>query len=323
MITKISTLENGNIYTIPLVVKSATARETKAKKPYLALEFYDGTDTINGNYWDWNSGNIPATNTILDVTAQVTEWMGTPQLNVKAMRTNSELTLANFMPTSGHDISRVYRDAYALMSSVRDDTLRQIALNIMDELMDKWLKVPAASGVHHAYVGGTLVHSYSVAKIAEAIAATMPDANRDLCIVGGMLHDLGKLFTYKLDGVNITLTDEGQLYDHIFIGAEFVGNFADSVVDMDDYFAQHKVRLLRHIILSHHGKLEYGSPVTTKCIEAIIVSAADGIDASAEQIREAARKVPDGLKWTDKIYTQNNKPHLTPKYVEVVMFPQE
>lgn len=317
---KIADLNVGGTYEIALVVKSATARETKAKKPYLALEFYDGTDTINGNYWDWASGNIPAPNTIVDVICQVTEWMGTPQLNVKSMRTNAALTLAEFMPASTYDLSQIYRDAYALMSSVEDDTLRTMGLAIFDELTNSWLTVPAASGVHHAYVGGTLVHSYHVAQIAAAIAAVTPDANRDLCIVGGMLHDIGKLYTYHLDGVNIKLTDDGQLYDHIFIGAEFVGNFAAGIMDCDDYLTMSKIRLLRHIILSHHGKLEYGSPVPPKCIEAIIVSAADGIDASAEQIREASRKVPDNIKWTDRIYTLSNKPHLTPNYVQKIMY---
>lgn len=316
---KIADLMVGNSCEITLVVKSAIARETKAKKPYLALEFYDGVDTINGNYWDWASGNIPTPNTIVDVICQVTEWMGTPQLNVKGMRTNTTLTLADFMPASTYDLSQIYRDAYALMSSVKDDTLRTLGLALFDELADSWLTVPAAAGVHHAFIGGTLVHSYSVAKIAEAIASVTPDANRDLCVVGGMLHDIGKLYTYYLDGVNIKLTDDGQLYDHIFIGAEFIGNFAEDLVNTDDYLTMSKLRLLRHIILSHHGKLEYGSPVPPKCIEALIVSAADGIDSSAEQIREASRKVPDNIKWTDKIYTLNNKPHLTPNYVQKIM----
>lgn len=316
---KIKDLVVGNNCEITLVVKSAIARETKAKKPYLALEFYDGTDTISGNYWDWTSGNIPANNTILDVSAQVTEWAGNVQLNIKGMKTNTERVLADFAPSSGYDIAQTYKDAYELMSSIKDYALRTISCNLLEVLMDKWLTVPAASGVHHAFVGGTLVHSYNVAKIAESIAAVTPDANRDLCIAGGMLHDIGKLYTYYMDGITIKVSDAGQMYDHIFMGAEFVGNYADEVLNMDNYANAHKVMMLRHIILSHHGKLEYGSPVTPKSIEAIIVSAADGIDSSAEQIREAARKVPDSLKWTDKIYTLNNRPHLTPRYVKTIM----
>lgn len=316
---KIKDLVVGETCEITLVVKSAVARETRAKKPYLSLEFYDGVDTIMANYWDWLSGNIPAVNSILDVKGQVTEWQGVKQLNVKTLKTNPDRHLAEFRPTGDADLAKVYRDAYSLLSDVKDNALRDLSLSIMDELRNEWLTIPGAVNVHHAYVGGTLVHSYSVAKIAKAIAENIPEANVDLCVVGGMLHDIGKLFTYKLDGIAIDYTNEGRLYEHIFMGAEFVGNFAESHIDCDEYFNMKKVELLRHIILSHHGKLEYGSPVFPACIEAHIVHCADGIDASTEQIRAASRKVPDGIRWTDRIYTLNNRTQLTPDYVNYVM----
>jgi len=316
---KIAELEVGKVCDITLVVKSATARETKAKKPYLALEFYDGTDTIAGNYWDWSSGNIPDINSILDVNAQVSEWQGKKQLNVRTLRKNTTRHISEFAPDSGHDLAGIYMDAYALLSEVKDDTLRDLSLAIFDELRNAWITVPAAKGVHHAYVGGTLVHSLSVARIAKALAHEIPEANADLCIVGGMLHDIGKLFTYKMDGVVIGMTDDGQLYDHIFMGAEFVGNFAEVHLNTDDYKVMKKLQLLRHIILSHHGSLEYGSPVTPKCVEAMIVSHADGIDSSVEQIRAAARKIASNVKWTERIYTLANASQLTPAYIQYIM----
>lgn len=312
---KISELELNQVYDITLVVKSATAKETRAKKPYLALEFYDGIDTINGNYWDWTTGNIPAVNTILDVRAQVTEWQGNKQLTVKSMVTNTTKVLADFMPDSGINISDIYKDAYSLLSEVKDDTLREIALSVLEDLRELWITVPGAKQVHHAYVGGTLVHSYSVARLAGAIATTVPEANWDLCVVGGMLHDLGKLFTYTINGISIDMTSNGRLYEHLFIGAEFIGNFADSHVNTDNPYVYAKVRLLRHIILSHHGSLEHGSPVTPQCIEAYIVHHADSLDATIEQIRVAGEKAGEA-RWSDKIYTLNNRPHLTPLYVD-------
>lgn len=316
---KISNLEVSATCTITLVVKSATPRETRAKKPYLVLELYDGVDTITGNYWDWVSGNIPEVNSILDVTANVTEWQGKKQLTITALRNNTTRHLAEFMPSNGMDISKVYNQAYELMCTVKDDMLRSLALGILEAAQDLWLKVPGAKGVHHAYIGGTLVHSYSVAKIAKAIAEQIPEANVDLCIVGGFLHDVGKLYTYRLNGIAIDRTDDGNLYEHIFMGAEFVGNFADTVVDTDEYYNMKKLQLLRHIILSHHGKLEFGSPVPPQCIEAFIVNYADGVDACVEQIRSAARKVPGGYKWTERIYTLNNSAALDPSYVAYIM----
>lgn len=316
---KIKELTIGTIVEITLVVASATARETKAKKPFLALEFYDGTDTICGNYWDWLGERIPEKNSILDVKAQVTEYMGTKQLNVKSMALNTERHLSEFMPTSNLDISKVYKDAYAEAVDIKDDFLRNISVGILEQLRTKWLDVPGAKSVHHAFVGGTLVHCLSVAKIARAISASIPQSNNELCFVGGLLHDLGKLFTYKVSGVSIEMTDIGTLYDHTFIGAEFIGNFAEGQhwFDDDDAKLQAKLEILRHVILSHHGMLEYGAAVPPMCVEAHVVNHADGIDASAQQVIEHSAKKGD-VKWTDKIYTLSNRPHLTTKYVKAV-----
>ena len=319
---KISELVIGKSYTIPLVVKSATARETRAKKPYLALEFFDGTDVINGNYWDWSSGNVPPVNAILDVEAQVTEWLGTKQINVKSLTTNTTKVLADFAPSSSVDVSGTYKAAYALMSEVRDDTLRTIALGALEELRALWITVPGAKTVHHAYIGGTLVHSYSVATIAGELAKVIPGANWDLAVVGGMLNNIGKLYTYTVNGVNIDMTSNGMLYEHIFMGAEFIGNYAEANVNIEDPYVYAKVRLLRHIILSHHGSLEFGSPVTPQCIEAYIVHHADALDATAEQIRAASNKAGE-TRWTDKIYTLSNRPHLTTTYVREAVVSKE
>ena len=316
---KIRELEVNQIVTITLVVKSASARETKAKKPYLQLEFFDGVDTISGNYWDWGGTNIPQANAVLDVKAQVTEWQGTKQLNVKGMTTNTEVPLSDFAPSSGIDANEVYSNAYALITEVKDDFLRSIALAVLEELHDKWFTVPGAKGVHHAYTAGTLIHSYSVACIAKAIAEHTPGANVDLCTVGGMLHDIGKLYTYKLNGVAIDMTDEGMMYDHIFMGAEFIGNYADNHYTMDEA-CMLKLEMLRHIILSHHGRLEYGSVTVPLSIEAHIVYHADAVDAAAEQVRSQSAKVGNA-KWTDRIWPLENRPHLTTQYVAEVMKP--
>ena len=316
---KIKDFVVGSMIETPLVVKSAIARETKSKKPYLSIEFFDGQDTLMGNYWDWTSGSIPPVNAILTVKAQVSEWNGSKQLNVKSLVTCTDRTLADFMPTSDFDIEDTYTAAIALMESVQDEPLRTIALSTLIELKERWLTVPGAVSVHHNFVGGTLVHSYHVARLAEAIASTMDNVNKDLVVVGAMLHDIGKLFTYRLDGVNINKTMLGRLYEHIFIGAEFVGNFAESHVDVEEPYVYKKVMLLRHIILSHHLSLEYGSPITPQCIEAYIVHHADALDATHEQLRVASKKVPEDSAWTDKLWTLGNCPHLTLNFTAGIM----
>lgn len=320
---KISELAVGANCEITLVVTEATARETKAKKPYLSVKLFDGTDTIPGNYWDWTSGRVPDLNSVVDISAQVTEYMGVKQLNIKSLKLNRTRHLAEFVPTSGVDLGETYNEAYSLASTINNDALRDLTVSILEELRELWLTVPGAKTIHHAYVGGTLVHSLSVAKIAKAIASQIPEASKDLCIAGGLLHDLGKLFTYKIDGVTINMTDEGMLYEHLFIGAEFVGNFAETHLNTDNYKDFKIVQMLRHIILSHHGALENGSPVTPMCLEAYIVNRADGMDATAEQIRVAARKLSDTERWTERLYVLNNRPHITPQFITEIMVSDE
>lgn len=319
---KIKDLVVGSMTSITLVVASATARETKAKKPYLQLELYDGTDIIQGNYWDWTSGKIPEKNSILDVSAQVTEYLGTKQLNIKTLTLNTERHISEFEPSSGVDITTVYKEAYAFVSELKDDFLRRLTLEILERLRNKWITVPGAKGIHHAFVGGTLVHCLSVAKIAKVISQQIPDSNDELCFVGGLLHDIGKLFTYRLNGITIEMTDEGMLYEHTFMGAEFIGNFAEENDLVYGFRDELKLQVLRHIILSHHGNLEYGAAVPPMCIEAHIVHSADGVDASTQQIIEQSRKLSES-KWTDRIYTLGNRPQMTTWYIKTLFSGEE
>ena len=307
--TKISEMVVGNTYDVPLVVTAAQERKTRAGKLYLTMTLYDGVDTIQCNYWDWSSGSMPKTNTVYDFKVECSEYMGKKQLTCKAVRANTTDMLEDFMPQGTVDVAKAYMDFYAMCGDIKDDFFRTISLHLAEELKEYWLHVPGAVSVHHNFMGGTLVHSLSVAKIATAMASQIEGAWVDLVCCGALLHDLGKLFTYKLDGVTINYTEDGQFLDHLFIGAEFVGNQCEQFIhtDMDEL----KLQLLRHIILSHHGKKEFGSTVTPKCLEAWVVHYADMMDATAEVIRTESRKAGDKQRWTEKIWMAENSPHFT------------
>lgn len=319
MRTMIADMQVNSKVSTPLVVTSATARKTKAGKDFLNLEFYDGVDRITGNYWDWAGKNIPDSNSILNVSAQVTEYLGQKQLNVQGLSTNTDLVLAEFTPKAEADIGQAFKDCYELATDIKNDFLRQVCWEAFDTLRDKWIEVPGAKTIHHAYIGGTLIHTSSVAAIAKAIAMSMPQANVDLAVAGALLHDIGKLWTYKLDGVTVSLTANGMLKDHLYIGAKYIESLGNSLVNgpfaNEEYEkAPDILQLLVHIILSHHGKQEYGSIVPPMCLEAHIVNAADMLDAAQEQIRVASKAVP-GM-FTDKIWGLDNRPHVTTAYVD-------
>lgn len=323
---KISSLEVGKKYTaLTIALLSATAKKTKAGKDYLFCELFDGEQTMTANYWDWNGERKPNNSTVLDVTGTVTEWNGSKQFTITAMSYNREVDIFDFMPQCPHtSVETAWSEAADLINSLKDEVLQTICFGLLNQptLKQLWLTAPAAKGIHHAYVGGTLIHSVSVAKIAGAIAENTPGANRDLCVAGGLIHDIGKLYGYNFNGIAPTMTIEGMTLEHLFMGAELVGNFCENIVDVENPVVEAKVHLLRHIILSHHGKLEYGSPVTPMCIEAHIVSKADGIDSTCETIRMESTKASNNsaaAPMTEKIYAAGNVPHYTVDYISSIM----
>jgi len=316
--TMISELEVGQQYSLTLAVLSANVKETKAKRAFLALELYDGKEKITGNFWNWDGKYFPEKNSVVTLTAIITEWQGTKQLNIKDMLKDENTPITDFMPQSPSDIDEAFSEAYNIAQDISDATLRSLCTIILKDMSTQWRIAPGATSVHHAYAAGTLIHSLSVAKIAKNIALQIPEANVDLASAGGLLHDVGKLLAYKLDIISCEMTDEGKMFDHLILGANLIIDYAKYLDFWNVSTEGEKVSLLLHIILSHHGKLEYGSPVTPMCLEAYIVHYADMIDATTEMIRTAAeKKITE--KWTDKIWALDNKPHINPKYTKVII----
>ncbi len=223
------------------------------------------------------------------------------------------------MPTSRHSVDKIWDNVMWLATHIPDESLRRVATSCFESLEDQWKSTPAAKAVHHNYIAGVLIHSFEVATIAFNLCIDEPILHlvkQDLVVAGALLHDIGKLFSYKFDGAVIEMTTEGQLFEHSFIGANFIDNFAESLFPAIDKRTEHKLRLLKHIILSHHGKQEYGAAVPPRCLEAHIVHLADGLSATAEQYRVASAALQnDGVLWTDKIWALDNRPHVSTRYI--------
>jgi 3'-5' exoribonuclease len=181
--------------------------------------------------------------------------------------------------------------------------------------------IPAAIGVHHAYVGGTLILSLSVAKKSLALANTVQEANTDLCVVGGLLHDVGKLQAYGMDLTTIRMTNTGKLFEHAHLGASMIMDIAAAHMTAKASTDYDKLMLLQHIILSHHGTLEFGAVVEPQCIEAHLVHIADDADAKCEMIIAASNKTDD--YWTDKIWGLNNRQMISYKAVDNIFAIQD
>lgn len=310
----ISQLVVGSNVNISLLVKTSENRKTKApgNKPYLFLELTDGVDTIQGNHWDWGPDEGPAKNTVVDVTTNVTEYMGNKQLNIKSLKQNTELGVELFAPKGDVKIVEYMEKAKVLMSTITNAHARDIVWRILKDNQELWKVVPAAKSVHHAFVAGTLKHSVDVTEKAIALSRLMPNCNDDLVIAGALVHDFGKLWTYEIVGALIDFTDDGCLLDHVAIGIARIEQYRtpeNSAV----------LTLMQHIIASHHGKLEYGAPATPRFLEAWCVSYADGMDAKAQTITEANAKCKPGDKMTAKEWTLENRAMFTQEYIASIM----
>jgi len=300
----ISELKVSQAATIPLVCMESSVKETRSHKPYVNMRLYDGINDIYANFWNYN-GPQPELNTVYDFHAVVDSYQGNLQLNVKSFDKNTSIHINEFAPASDYNIADVYKCAYTLISEVSNDFFRGIGLWALEEFKDLWITVPGAKTIHHAYAGGTLIHSYSVATIAKAMAMSIPGADVDTCTVCGFLHDIGKLFTYAINGITIELTNQGSLLDHVIIGEQIILEGMNVTQRFDK-----EAIILQHIIAAHHGLQEFGAAVTPACIEAYIVYHADAVDAAAEQIREASKKASSDTIWTDRIWALSNRPHL-------------
>lgn len=305
----ITQLAEGSQVTGELVVKSSTVRQTKTGKNYLSIVFTDGTSDINANAWDW-SGIAIQPNTVVNVEATVGSWAGKKQLTANKVSYDTVSELVDFLDDYVDTTSLLERTV-ELIGTIQSDDIRVLVDAIYADFQALIVKAPGAISAHHHYIGGCLEHSYGVAKLA-GVLATMYGANYDLCIAGGLLHDIGKIFEYAQNGVSIETTIDGHLLYHIPLGAILVDRYRNMAPTK-------VVKLLQHIILSHHGQKEYGSPVVPKCLEAMLVHMADDIDAKSAIIKDLNSKATGDL--TEKSYLLGNTPFVTQEYVEKALNP--
>ena len=169
-----------------------------------------------------------------------------------------------------------------------------------DQFREDFGAAPGAIRIHHAYRGGLLEHTVGVVTICQTAAAHYPEVNSDLLLTGALLHDIGKLQSYTGE-VNIEGTDQGKLLGHLMLGVQMVteGIRAIREAEGEEAFPAALEMPLLHLILSHHGELEWGSPVQPALLEACLLHHADHMDAEAAKFREALRKHPDQAgNWT-------------------------
>lgn len=292
----IDTLREGERISEIYLCKFKQTALTKAGKPYENLILQDKTGTVDAKIWDVGSNGIEEFDSLdyIQITADVTSFQGSLQLNVKRVRKaeEGEFEPSDYLPVSEKNIDEMYLELEGYIKSVKNPYLNKLLSNVFlsDADFEKRFKFhSAAKSVHHGFVGGLLEHTLSVTKICDFYAQNYPMLNRDLLLVAAMFHDIGKLQELSVFPEN-DYTDEGQLLGHIMIGAQFV---SEKIREIPDF----PVRLgneLKHCILAHHGELEYGSPKKPALMEALALSFADNTDAKMQTMKEALSATAEG-----------------------------
>ena len=222
----------------------------------------------------------------------------------------SEVSIADFLPATDEDVDEMWERVKVILRTIKDpDLLQLIKCFVEDEaLVSKLKRAPAAMTMHHAYVGGLLEHTLSLLELAQVIIPRFPRLSLDLVLAGLFLHDIGKTEELEFD-TNFKYSDQGQLLGHIFHCVMWIEEKAKKIEqDTGKVFPQDKKWVLQHVILSHHGEYEFGSPKLPAMPEAIAVHYIDNLDAKIHQCLAAIDKSKDeDSNWTEYVRALERK----------------
>ncbi len=186
-------------------------------------------------------------------------------------------------------------DLRELVATVQNAHLRRLLSTLFAELWQSFREAPAAKRYHQAYPHGLLEHSLSVAQAVSAISATFPGIDRDVAVTGALLHDIGKIEAYEVHDGEISMSDRGRLYGEIPLGYYTVRRAIEDL----DAFPPDLANAVLHIILSHHGSLEHGSPVVPCTREATLVHMIDNLGGRLGSFDRLEKELPDGACWSE------------------------
>jgi len=297
--------EKDRIEEVFLVTKKETG-VSRGGKPYLTLRLMDRTGEVEGRVWD-NADTITKDFERGDFTlikGYAIPYQGGIQLNISGVgRVSREMvSIGDFLPASSRDPEEMIVELEEIIEGMTNPYLKGLLkVFTQDREIRRLLKVaPAAKNVHHSYLGGLLEHTLTLCRVVLDVVKNYPGIDRDLLLSGAILHDIGKIYELSYEKV-FDYTDEGRLIGHITIGVEMVDKKLAHMPEFPETLAM----LLKHMILSHHGYLEFGSPKRPKTLEAIMLYYLDDMDSKLQSIQALIEKEKDiESSWTtyQKIY---------------------
>jgi 3'-5' exoribonuclease len=295
-------LVDGQQIESPFLVRDRSRREKRNGDPFLKLQLGDVTGAVEAVVWDGVDEVMgecaPGSVVLVTGRYEVKDRYGAC-ITIRSIRAAAE---GSFDPADLHDappipFERMVADLRALVDTVQDRDLRALLDRFLApecELWKSWSEAPAAKTYHQAYRHGLLEHCLSVAQGVSAISATFPGIDRDLAVTGALLHDIGKVEAYAMNGGAIELTDAGKLLGEIPLGYYLVRREIEELPG----FSADTAQALLHIILAHHGQLEHGSPVVPCTREATLVHFVDNLGGRLGSFDRLEKSLGNGERWS-------------------------
>jgi len=263
----------------PFLLADIVRRKTRDGRPFLLCTLRDRTGLMNGVFWDvpdyvdaWVKPGLAVL-----VSGQTNNYKNALQVNITDLNIAGDTDSADLLPSSQRTRSDMIADLRDQINQLAEPWQGLVSYMLLDDdFLARFADAPAARAMHHAYIGGLLEHTLSMASIANVLAAHYPYVNKDLLLSGTLLHDMGKTMEYSIDG-SFAFSEDGRLVGHITRAVVLIEQAAAKL-----NFPQEELRQLVHLILSHHGKLEWGSPVKPKTLEAILLHQIDLLDSRVQ-----------------------------------------
>ncbi|HEY6264844.1 MAG TPA: HD domain-containing protein [Candidatus Acidoferrum sp.] len=270
------------------LVHEKEIRNTREGKAYLRLELGDRSGTIEARMWDQFDAVVKDVNRddFVKVQARVEIYRNKPQLSLQNLRLAKpeEIDLADFLPQTKADVGKLYAELLEYAGSIANLWLKKLTTGILSDpkIAVRYKRAPAAKVMHHAYLGGLLEHVVGLCGLAKHIAAHYPELDVDLLLTAAILHDVGKLDELCYERA-IGYTVEGQLLGHIMMEFETVSKAIDSI----EGFPPNLKTVVQHMLISHHGQYEFGSPKLPMIREAMAFHYMDDLDSKLAAVRAA------------------------------------
>ena len=271
---------------------------TKGGNSYLVLKLLDRSGEIEGRVWDRadDLGRGFDKNDFVRVRGQALLYQGKVQIRVQdVMRVDeNQIAAEDFLPRSSFDPDAMLEALQTILREIKNPHLLALAESFFadNELMHLLKRAPGAKTIHHPFLSGLLEHTLSLLKLILKVVENYNGVDVDLLLMGGFLHDIGKVYEFSYERA-VEYTDAGQLLGHLVMEVEMVDQKIASIPEFPPELAM----LVKHMLVSHHGAYEFGSPKLPQTLEAVMLHSLDDLDGKIQAIQSLPDKEP-GSKWT-------------------------